>query len=228
MAKTKPYLDFNSLKPKLIGVGFAFYGESEKADPELTLLQVIQIVREEPKLFRMLLSWLEKVHELIHVERLKVLAIDLNVDSWLALGILALKQVRNGDRRFSLLSELAKRNLQNKDVSHSCFSEESDEFLIEKYGVDLDLQEFGVRAQTVQCADPKKILALAAILEKNSWLRVRTLIGANFRADIAYVLSAKLAHNPYQAAKITRCSQETAYRLWRGLLLYPEIDKLAA
>jgi len=229
MRKAKERLTFGELKPKLICLGFAFYGNAvDQVDPEATLLDVLRIAGEEPKAFQMLLAWLDKVRDLIHVERVRVLAGDLVGDALIALGILALKQVRGGDRRFSILADLAKEKLSKESLVNSSFANQADAFLIEKYGADRELLEFGITSQEVRSADPKKILTLEKILAQNPWLKFRALIGANFRADVAYVMARKLVQNPYQAAKLVHCSQETAYRLWKGLLLYPEIELLAS
>ncbi len=228
MRKAKDTLTFDVLRPKLVGLGFAFYGNAvSDADPEATLLDVIRLLKEEPKAFQMLLTWLEKVRDLIHVERVRVLAGDLAGDTLIALGVVALKQVKRGDRRFSILVDLAKNKLLKEQLLSSYFAKHADPFLMEKYGVDRELLEFGIKTQEIRPADPKKVLALENILAHNSWLKFRALIGANFRADIAYVMARKMAGNPYQAAKLVNCSQETAYRLWKGLLLYPAIEALA-
>jgi len=229
MRKVKDELTLGELKPRLISLGFAFYGDAAQlADPEATLLDVVRLAGEEPKAFRMLLAWLDKVRDLIHVERARVLAGDLTGDALIALGVLALKQVKSGDRRFSILSDLSKEKLSKEPPHNSCFAKQADAFLIEKYGADPELLEFGIHAQEIRSADQKKILNLEKILTQNSWLKFRALIGANFRADIAFVMARRLARNPYQAAKQVHCSQETAYRLWKGLLLYPEIESLAS
>jgi hypothetical protein len=229
MKKIKGRLTFDELRPRLVCLGFAFYGKaSDSSDPEATLLDVICLAGEEPKAFQMLLAWLEKARDLIHVERARVLAGDLAGDELIALGAMALKQVKSGDRRFGILVDFAKGKLAKEAPFKSYFTERADEFLIQKYGFDRELLEFGVKTQEIQSADPKKILLLEKILAQNPWLKFRALIGANFRADIAYIMARKIAINPYQAAKIAHCSQETAYRLWKGLLLYPKIELLAS
>jgi hypothetical protein len=169
----------------------------------------------------------QKVRDLIHIERLRLLAGKLtDRDALISLGVLALKQVKCGDRRFSLLVDFVRTRLPNS--AENFLQKEADPYLMEKYGVDLELLEFGIKSERIVPADSKKILTLEAILSQNLWLRFRTLIGANFRADIAYIMARKLAENPYQAAKLVGCSQETAYRLWKGLRLYPHLESLAA
>lgn len=221
---TKP--SFELLKPRLVSLGMAYYGKaSPVADPERTLLDAIRILPGDPKLLRVVLAWLEKVHDLIHVERIRSFADDLSGDQWVALGVVALKQVASGDRRFALLSDIAQKKWSGQE---SLFSQGSDPYLIEKHGLDKELAVFGIRAARIEAADPKKVLSLDGILKQHAWLRFRALIGANFRADVAYLMAHQLAQNAYQAAKILGCSQETSYRLWRGLALYPGMEKLVA
>lgn len=223
-------LKIEDIKPRLISLGFGFYGESSEkpADPERIIIDVVRLFRDEQKTFRMLLAWLEKCHELVHVERLRSFASELSNFELRMLGMLSMKQVKNGDRRFSIIAEFVKNELRTKNKNEPNFDLESDDpYLIEKLGVDEELKEFGLRSAKIDPTDPKKILTLDEILQRNAWLRFRALIGANFRADLAFVMANKLAQNPYQAAKILGCSQETAYRLWKGLRLYPNIEKLA-
>lgn len=218
------------IKPRLISLGFGFYGDpSDKpADPERTIIEIISLFTRDPKMFRMLLAWFEKCHDLVHVERLRSFADGLSGFELRILGALSMKQVKNCDRRFSMIAEFAKNELKTKKKDGSSSTVEGDDpYLIDKLGIDEEFKEFGLRSAKVEPTHSKKILTLEEILRRNAWLRFRALIGANFRADLAFVMANKQAQNPYQAAKILGCSQETAYRLWKGLIMYPSMDKLA-
>jgi hypothetical protein len=57
---------------------------------------------------------------------------------------------------------------------------------------------------------------------------MRALIGPNFRADIAYLMAARIVENAHQASKTLGCNAETAYRLWRTLENAPDLEKLAS
>lgn len=219
---------FEKLKSLLISLGFAFYGEPyEIADPEATLIEAIKLSISDTKVFRMLLAWLEKTRELIHVERLRTLAKDLSQGELVVLGVVALKQVRAGDRRFLILVHFSKEHLKSKKSKLKLFAESADPYLISKYGLDKELAEFDVRVAKINAANKRKILSLQGILKQHPWLRFRALIGANFRADIAYMMAHKTVQNPYRAAKKVGCSQETAHRLWKGLSQFPKIELLA-
>ena len=214
------------LKPELISLGFAFYGEPSPAaaDPERTILNIVRLVESERKAFLMLLAWLEKARALVHVERLKTLSRELPPRYLPVLGALALKQVKAGDRRFAILVSVAQKALPQQEA----LTLEQVPYTISKRGLDQEFLEFGIRTALVAPADEKKVLTWEGILTQNAWLRMRALMGANFRADVAHVMTAKRAANPYQAAKLLGCNMETAWRLWKTLELAPDLMKLAS
>ncbi len=53
-------------------------------------------------------------------------------------------------------------------------------------------------------------------MKRSPWLRLRAAIGANWRADLLYVMLFKLADNPNQASRLLACSYETAHRNWQA------------
>jgi hypothetical protein len=220
---------FAKLRPDLVSLGFAFYGPPSTIvpDPEKTILEIIELLPGEQKMFVMLLAWLEKARDLIHVERLKVSIDQLSPSALLIFGGLCLKQVHQGDRRFSTLVNSVRARMESLPASpKSPF--ESDPYLISKHGVDLEFLEFGIRTVQINASDSKKILTLECILLQNPWLRMRALMGANFRADVAYLMTSKRATNANQVFKILGCNLETAYRLWKALAQVPGIEKLAS
>jgi hypothetical protein len=221
--------EFSEFKSELISLGFSFYGESSRlpADPERTVLKIVSLIETEPKIFRMLLKWLELTRELIHVERLKSLSQDLDQKFLLVLGAVSLKQVHQGDRRFSTLVEMAKKKKPQLKKMGRLPTLESDAYLIEKHGIDPEFLEFSIEVPKYDSASDKKILALSQIVSAHPWLKLRALMGANFRADLAYLMVTEQVKNPYQAAKLLGCSMETSYRLWKGIELYPDLKRLA-
>lgn len=178
----------------------------------------------------MLLAWFEKVRDLIHVERLKSILSTLDGQFLPVFGAVCLKQVRGGDRRFSILVTAVKREMERQkiqDVPGLELDVEYDEYLVSKQGIDEEFLEFGIRMARLIPAESKKILSVEGILKQNAWLRMRALIGANFRADIAYLMAFRIVENAYQASKFLGCNVETAYRLWRLLEAAPDLAKLA-
>ena len=103
--------------------------------------------------------------------------------------------------------------------------EKCDEFLLEKYGEDTEFLDFGIRLPKVIPEENKKLLSQSAVLSGNPWLRLRALLGSNYRADITFARLAKLVSNAYGAMKLLKCSKETSYRIWSSLE-ESQVDKL--
>lgn len=206
---------FDGLKADLVSLGFAFNGEPSKIppDPEKTLALVMKLFREDQKLYRILLSWLDRFGDLIHVERIDFFLNDLSDEEKLFLGVTALKRLNSGDYRFKAIATKIKKL---KIKIESPLSGQ-DEFLISKYGEDVEFLSFGIRTSKIEAAESKKLMQRKWVIESNLWLRLRALLGSNFRADIAFVKIMKLAKNPYGSMKLIRCSKETTYRIWHSL-----------
>lgn len=221
---------FNELKGELISIGFSLYGEPSlfAADPEAVLVKALQFFYEDRKIFRMLLRWCLTIAPLIHVERLHKQIQNLEPNLIPVLGAVSKKLILSGDRRFSLIYEEMKNKFKLSNISPTPPEGYGDSFLISKYGEDPELKEFDMRVAYILPENEKKVLDLRGILKIHRWLRLRVLIGPNFRADLIYLLSLKTVKNPNQAAKILGCSRETAYRLWKEVTLFEGIDKLFA
>ena len=108
---------FESLKPALISLGFAYVGEPSKSspDPEKTLISALGLFHEDQKLYRMLLAWMERFGDLIHVERLVTYLKDMPPNERLILGVTALKLFNAGDTRFKSLFERIRKEKQKYD-----------------------------------------------------------------------------------------------------------------
>ncbi len=209
---------YEANKDNLLSLGFAFHGKipRKSADPERTIVDVLQSFFVDRKLFRMLLTWLGTTTELIHIERLKALSKDLSPNLKVVLAVVAKKLARQ-DRRWKFLYEHLKVELQDQNLSLQVPKEFNDPYLVSKYGPDEDFAEFGVDITKVAPEDGKKILSLRGILNNNSWLRLRAVMGPNFRADTAYLYLTNSAGGPAEVARILGCSRDTAYRNWRAL-----------
>jgi hypothetical protein len=208
---------FQQHKEKLLSLGFAFHGRIPKVstDPEKAILDLLPALFEDRKVFRMLLAWLAVVPELIHIERLKALSEDLPGRSKLVLGAIALK-VSKQDRRWRLLADFLQTSLLQSRHQFTFPSELYDPFLTSKYGKDEEFNKFGIGIARLLPEDEKKILSLRGILRANPWLRIRALMGPNFRADVAYLCLSGV-DGPAEVARILGCSRDTAYRNWRAL-----------
>lgn len=206
---------FEKLKPDLISLGFSYVGEpsNHSPDPEKTLVAALALFQEDQKLYRMLLAWMERFGDLVHVERMATYSKNLSRNERLILGVTALKLLNAGDKRFKSLFERIRREKIKYDLPFSS----QDTYLIEKNGLDLEFQSFGIKTAKITPADPKKLLARKFVVENNRWLRFRALLGTNYRADIAFVRTSRLVDTAYGAMKFLHCSKETSYRIWGSL-----------
>ncbi len=206
---------FDSIKSDLISLGFAYYGDSSACapDPEKVIVEIIKLFSEDQKLYRMLLAWMDRFGDLVHVERLSSQIDDLSDEHKLILGVTALKRVNAGDIRFKVLFEKIKKQKPTLGFVMSG----QDDYLIEKNGLDLEFKVFGLKTSKINPSENRKLLDRKAVLGSNLWLRLRALLGSNFRADVAFVRLSHLAHNAYGAMKLLKCSKETSYRIWSNL-----------
>lgn len=202
----------------LLSLGFAFQGVSKgaPADPEQTIVSVLGAFYEDRKLYRMLLAWLDATSDLIHMERLNALSKDLPQGLRVVLGATALKLLPR-DRRWRLIATAMQESAYAKGRAGVVPDGYADAFLLSKNGVDEEFKKLGLKIARIDAEDRKKIRSLKAILQSNGWLRIRALIGPNFRADIAYLYLSNRAEGPADAARVLKCSRDTAYRNWKAI-----------
>ena len=202
----------------LLSLGFAFQGVSKvaPADPEQTIVDMLGAFYEDRKLYRMLLAWLDATSDLIHMERLNALSKELPPGLRVVLGATALKLLPR-DRRWKLIAEAMQESAYAKSSSAVIPDGYADPFLISKNGIDQEFKKLGLKIARITAEDRKKIRSLKAILQSHGWLRIRALIGPNFRADIAYLYLSKRAGGPAEAARLLKCSRDTAYRNWKAV-----------
>ncbi len=227
--KQRSPLTFDQLKPDLICLGFAFYGEhsKESPDPEKTILAVCYLFSTEVKTFKMLITWLIEVSSVINVERLKALyeqEPEFSLNQSVGLYILTSRMIEAGDKSYGSLHARIQNELKpRKSQIEELLKEHSDAYLIEKYGVDLEMKKLSVQIYKLDGADHKKVLSLKQILGTNPWLRFRAIIGANYRADVLYLKSLNRFKTKYALWKFLGSSQETAYRLSKDLDQFSEL-----
>ena len=213
---------------KLTSLGCAFsQGEPNlSADPEKTILDSLCLFWQEPKFFTMLIGALEHgIHQFIHVERLISLAQDLTEDEKILLMVISDKMMRINDRRFHLVIKKLKKRGQ---MISSVLEEHKSPYLLKTYGKDPSFAKFKIEVPDYFTQPEKKFFTIKGTLKRNAWLKIRSLIGPNYRADLAYLLSVEQVKTPLEAMKILGCSQGTVYRLWNSLLLVDDIKKLVA
>ncbi|MBF0299964.1 MAG: hypothetical protein HQK51_14660 [Oligoflexia bacterium] len=206
------------LRDQWESLGIAFSVNSTKtkhADPERTLIKTIQEFQESRKMLRLVLAWLDEYGELIHVERLRALMKELSAINLSWLGGISNYMVQKGDLRWRAIEQVVREHFGNPTPKFS--TSKLDELQAQRVGEDQNFKKYGLTIAVTEAADSKKLLPFSTTIRSNLWLRMRTLFGTNWRADMASVLLLALASNPYQAERILGCAKETAYRNWKSL-----------
>ena len=212
----------------LASIGCAWTVEFPKipADPEKTVLDTLQFFWSKPKIFNMLVGVLYyRIHDIIHVDRLISLAQDIPSEEKIILKAISQKITRVGDKRYrTVINKLSTGRAKVEGIP----KDHSDPYLVEKYGLDEDFLKFKVKVLAQPLPAEKKYFNRESILVRNPWLRLRALIGPNYRADITYLRAAKIANTPVEAYSVAGCTRAVAYTHWRVLSQLKDIEKLVA
>jgi hypothetical protein len=203
-----------------LGIAFAVKSKIKNADPEATLILSLKEFHEDRKLLKLVISWLDEFGDLVHVERLKVLAKGLNARDQAWLGLIAeyMTNVQK-DHRFKKILNLVKIHLGKPSpfFEQPKFLELHFEREISK-GSNPIGNKFGLKITSSDLkGDPKKLKDKNSAIMGNLWLRMRLLFGCSWRADVCTVILLEMANNYYQAKKVLGCSIETAHRNWKSL-----------
>ncbi len=212
---------------ELAALGIAFITEAQalelEPDPEKTFLKSISEWNEERKTLKLLLAWMESYGDLFHIERLRSLAHSLSAVELAWLGGFASYRVFKKDLRWQVIETYCRTRL-GKPMPQFTTST-LDLLQAQRKGNDPHFSKFGLTLQPLEPSDSKKLYQRESTLQRNVWLRLRLLFGANFRADMAYIFLRSKAKNAFQAEKILGCSRETAYRLWK-IFLEVELNQI--
>lgn len=219
--------DASALWAKL-GIAFAEEPARGPVDPEMTLLLSLEEARENRKMLRLITDWLHEYGDLIHVERLLTLT---RRDQWhdhhedliviRILGALADRLSMRGDRRWQIIVRECHARLRG--IAKILPVAEEDRFRVTRDGADPHFEKFGILLPALDGAreqfkgsPSKKLRSREHVLATNPWLRLRALLGANWRSDVLFVIFAGLAANAHQTSRLLGCSYETAHRIWAG------------
>jgi hypothetical protein len=217
------------MKLKSIGCAFAIHLPDVPADPERTILESLKYWWSYNDFFFMCYSLLKKgeLRDLVNVERLIALVENepLKNDELVLLLGLSQRMVDIGDDRFIQLKEkLDKPGLKMESAPEG----EADPYLIVRWGIETSLENYGVRVRSFYEEHDGKFYTLKGVLENNEWLRIRSKIGANFKADIAYFKISGKARTAEEAQALTGCSALEAKQHWKDLKDINSIDNLVA
>lgn len=209
----------SEFKQKLEKLGCAYNLESMAECPDLeeTLVEGLKYYWDSNDLFFMLYGLLyHRIGNLVFVERLIKIIKEHNLsnDELILLHVLSLKLVNKGYDDFKKVTE--KITLKSKTLKTPPETE-SNSYMVERWGFDPEFKKFGAVVRTLPLEDKKKFYTLEKIFKKNKWLSIRSLVGANNRADILYLKTENIVTSANQAFPMLRCSKETAYRNWNSV-----------
>ncbi|MDC0980313.1 hypothetical protein OAQ84_01115 [Bdellovibrionales bacterium] len=209
----------NSIIQKLssLGCNFALNKKNLVVDPEKTIIEALDYFWIDKKIFTMLIGLTKhRIYHIVNTKRLYSLSANLSDSKKALLGVLALKVANHSkDDRFKELSDKIKRT--NVKIN-KCPKQYSDPFYLDRKGIDKDFKKFKLTVADFFDEQPeKKFKTLKKIYSENLWLRLRALIGPEYRADAIYLKVSGLAGNQIQATKILGCNKSSTSRIWASI-----------
>lgn len=203
------------LNAKLASLGIAILSEAgDPADPERTLLECLSLFQDDRKLLALILIWLKEYGDLLHLNRICALAKKLTPLELVWLGGLAAHATAESNR-WKTVERFVEKRLATQRRRFT--SSKLDTLSAQRKGADPYFLKFGLIIPTVEPSAEKKLRSRAHTLANHPWLRLRSLFGANWRADIAMEMLRAKDQTPYRVAKTLGCNTETVYRNWNSL-----------
>ena len=202
-------------KLRSLGIALNQKALEHPVDIEETLIESLPYIQSDLKLLFLLLSWLQEMGDLVHIEKLKVLAKEIPPEDLAFLGAIA-NYTQGKFRKWNLLVSFAQRKLSN---DFSCHLHPKMTLAID-FGasqVEESFEKFGLKIPQVILEDSRKLIPRKYLIRDNSRFRFRALFGTNWRADIAYELSQSPGLNAFQIKKRLGCSYETVHRIKKFL-----------
>lgn len=200
-----------------LGCNFAVQEFGQVSDPELTLIQALDSFWQDKKLFSMVISLLKfRIFHLINMKRLFALSKNLDSDRKILLKVVSKKVgAFTGDVRFL---ELDKKIKVKKDHRLTVPKKYEDPFYIQRRGCDKDFAKVGCKiAHFFEDQPERKLKTLKRIYSENQWLRLRALVGPDYRADALFLLKANPKRTQSDLAKTLGCNKSSISRIWSSL-----------
>jgi hypothetical protein len=200
-----------------LGCNFAIQEFGRVADPELTLIHALDFFWRDKKMFSMLIALLKyRLHHLINTKRLFVLSKNLSSDRKILLKVISKKVAAfTGDLRFL---ELDKKIEVGKKHRLTIQKKYQDPFYVQRRGYDKDFGKLGYNvAQFFDDQPERKLKTFKRIYSENHWLRLRALVGPDYRADALYLLKTNPTTTQSDLAKILGCNKSSISRIWSSL-----------
>jgi transcriptional regulator with XRE-family HTH domain len=220
----------NNIFQKLTSLGCRFAVDSSATlpDPEATIIEALDGFTDDKKIFTMMIGLLIfRLHHLINTQRLLALAADLDNNKKILLIVVCIKVARaTNDQRYLLVA----RRLRVSKMTLSKYpTRYAEPFYLKRLGVDKDFKKFNVRlANFFEIQHEKKFKSYAEIYTENLWLKLRALIGPDFRADAIYLKASGRAKNQIEAARIIGCDKSSISRIWSSIKSIEDLAPLVS
>lgn len=194
-------------------------------DPEMTLLRTLKCYWTANDVFFMLFALLKfRIGSLIHVERLIKLAMQgsLSNDEKILLIAVSKKLVKLGDHRFkAVYKHLYEPNMKLQTLPRL----QSGKAIVKHHGAEESLLEFGAEVMKFK-VDDRKLHSLNMIMKRNDWIKLRILMGVNYRADVTFLKSTGQADKASQISQILGCDLSTASKNLKYIDEFKNLKKI--
>jgi len=193
-------------------------GALKSYDPEQVILDTLKFYWESNTLFFMLYSLLKtgRITHLINTSRLLKLALKNKIANDELVLLIALSDELS-DLGFDNFKFISNKYKKTKLKMKTPPKTEGDSFLIKEWGENTYLKRLDVSVRKFYVEKSGKFLQKNKIIKENTWLSLRSLIGVNYRADIAYLKFSGLVSTAYQAHTKLGCTINSAYTIWNSL-----------
>lgn len=178
--------------------------------PERALVESFLIAKEDYKALRLIHTWVQKYHDLIHVEALVSILKEYQGSGICRLMAGSLRATK--EKRFDRIFKMAKKDGAPNLAPVISFAAE-----IGQCKPDPNFAEFGLRVSDIELEADRKFRPKKYLLVSNVFFFCRTLFGVNWRADVAACFFLKRADSPTQVSKFLNCSYDAAHRNFNDL-----------
>lgn len=197
-----------------------------ETDPEMIFLKSLKHYWTENDVFFMLFDLLIlRIGSLIHVDRLLKLAQSgfLSNDEIILLIVTCDRLVKAGDHRFKII----RKKLYRKGMKLSQLPElHGIKSVVNAHGAEAGFLEFGAKVRKFLEPKDKKLRSMKTIFQRNGWLKMRAVMGTNFRADVTYLMLSGQAKTAYEAGKLAGCGNTSAYRLMKFVKEFDNLEMI--
>jgi len=201
----------------LIGIGIFMSGErtsfkDRPITPENAIVNAVSIAKSDRLILQLMHTWLMDHSDVVHVEALKSLMKDMQpTDRALLASLLDYTQ----DRKYTSVLKKAKVPL-DESSNHGLQKMMSFAAKIGQVPYDKHFRRHGLLVSELSREPEKKMIPFEHVIELNPFIKCRFMIGTNWRADIAALMTLN-EYTPTEASKILGCSYEAAHRNMKDL-----------